>query len=106
MNDLVETLQLTALLNHAGINSAQNFRTIYFNIKDETLRNTQKKEINKYFSALSLPESATNYETLLLLLREKDAIFTFNWGPFLFDALVINSREDNGTFVLLAVRNL
>ncbi|MFO3150431.1 hypothetical protein SCR18_15830, partial [Legionella pneumophila serogroup 1] len=33
----------------------------------------------------------TIYDQLLLSLREKDAIFTFNWDPFLFDAYKRNS---------------
>ena len=32
------------------------------------------------------------YDHLLLSLRRKDAIFTFNWDPFLFDAWVRNQR--------------
>lgn len=90
MNDFAETLQLTTLLNKAGIDPAQNFESIYSNIKDETLRNTLEKQINNYFSTLSLPPTATDYDRLLLSLREKDAIFTFNWDPFLFDAWVRN----------------
>lgn len=86
MNDFTETLELTTLLNEAGINPAQNFESIYSNIKDESLRNTIEKQISNYFSSLSLPATATDYDRLLLSLREKDAVFTFNWDPFLFDA--------------------
>lgn len=52
--------------------------------KDEVL------EINKiifdYFSSLELPDEVTIYDHLILGLREKDAIFTFNWDPFLLQA--------------------
>jgi hypothetical protein len=89
MSDFAKTLELTTLLNNAGIDPNQNFESIYSNIKDE-LRNTLEEKINKYFSSLSLPTIATDYDRLLLSLREKDAVFTFNWDPFLFDAWVRN----------------
>lgn len=90
MNDLTELLKLTTLLNNVNIDANQNFESIYSNIEDNALRNTLEEKINKYFSSLSLPPTATDYDRLLLSLREKDAIFTFNWDPFLFDAWVRN----------------
>lgn len=90
MNDFVKTLELTTLLSNMDIDLSQNFESIYSNIKNGTLRNTLEKQINKYFSTLSLPTTATDYDRLLLSLREKDAVFTFNWDPFLFDAWVRN----------------
>lgn len=86
MDDFTKTLELTTLLNNAGIDPNQNFESLYSNINDDVLRNTLEEQINKYFSSLSLPASATDYDRLLLSLREKDAVFTFNWDPFLFDA--------------------
>jgi len=35
---------------------------------------------------LVLPKYPTIYDLLLLSLRQKDAVFTFNWDPFLADA--------------------
>lgn len=90
MHDFTKTLELTTLLNNAGIDPNQNFESIYSKIKDDALRNTLEEKINKYFSSLSLPTTATAYDRLLLSLREKDAVFTFNWDPFLFDAWVRN----------------
>lgn len=92
MNDFAETLGLSAILDDAGIDSTQNFESIYSNIKDEPLRSMLEKQINNYFSALTLPSIATDYDRLLLSLREKDAVFTFNWDPFLFDAWVRNDH--------------
>jgi hypothetical protein len=43
--------------------------------------------IRDYFSRLQLPDEVTLYDHLILGLREKDAIFTFNWDPFLLQAL-------------------
>ena len=41
----------------------------------------------KYFAKLELPNTITPYDLLILGLREKDSIFTFNWDPFLLQAL-------------------
>lgn len=92
MNDFVETLELTSILNSNGIDPSQNFESIYSNIKDNMIRNTLENQINKYFSALTLPATPTDYDRLLLSLRKKDAVFTFNWDPFLFDAWVRNQH--------------
>lgn len=90
MDDFAKTLELTTLLNDAGIDPHENFESIYSNIKDDALRNTLEKRINQYFSSLSLPSATTDYDRLLLSLRGKDAVFSFNWDPFLFDAWVRN----------------
>lgn len=90
MNDFVEILELATLLKKVNIDSTQNFESIYSSLEDKALCNTLEEKINKYFSTLSLPAAATDYDRLLLSLREKDAVFTFNWDPFLFDAWMRN----------------
>lgn len=86
MKDLVGTLDLEDLLRSNNIDLAGNFETIYAHIEDVSLREEVEKHIYNYFSKLKLPNTATHYDRLLLSLREKDAIFTFNWDPFLMDA--------------------
>src|SRR5258706_1277456 len=39
--------------------------------------------VREYFSTLELPDDPNLYDVINLSLREKDAIFTFNWDPFL-----------------------
>jgi len=90
MSDFIEVLKLTALLKQGNIGSIENFEVIYSHIKNDTLRNTLEKQINNYFSTMMLPTTVTDYDRLLLSLRKKDAVFTFNWDPFLFDAWVRN----------------
>ena len=46
-----------------------------------------------YFRILKLPETSTIYDFMLLTLRLKDLIATFNWDPFLFRAFVRNHRN-------------
>ena len=43
--------------------------------------------VSEYFARLQLPDHVTPYDQMILGLREKDAIFTFNWDPFLLQAL-------------------
>lgn len=90
MNDFIETLKLNTLLNGSGIGSNQNIETIYPTIQDTNLKTKLDKNIHTYFLSLSMPNNVTDYDRLVLSLREKDAIFTFNWDPFLFDAWARN----------------
>jgi hypothetical protein len=43
-------------------------------------------EVRGYFEKLELPDRPTLYDALNLSLRGKDAIFTFNWDPFLLQS--------------------
>ena len=47
-------------------------------------------EIYNYFSSLKIPNELTLYDFLILFLREKDCIATFNWDPLLNQALERN----------------
>jgi hypothetical protein len=42
--------------------------------------------VSDYFRSLRLPDAVSIYDLLILGLREKDFIFTFNWDPFLLQA--------------------
>lgn len=50
-------------------------------------------QIARYFSELELPSSPNLYDILTLSLREKDAIFTFNWDPFLIQSRIRLARS-------------
>jgi hypothetical protein len=49
-----------------------------------------EEKIRSYFSDMRLPAEATLYDRLMLSLRPTDTVFTFNWDPFLFDAMQRN----------------
>lgn len=83
--DFIETLNLKDILNKIDTPSTFNFETIYSQLKDDKKKELEMR-IFDYFSQLAIPTTATIYDRLLLSLRKKDAIFTFNWDPFLFDA--------------------
>lgn len=44
--------------------------------------------VHGYFSALELPDEPNLYDIINLSLRDKDAIFTFNWDPFLMQSRI------------------
>ena len=96
MNDLVQKLRLQPLVDEAGLqmSSERNFEVIYdrlvSNPEYSPIATKIERHIRDYFSGLSLPDRATIYDRILISLRPTDAVFTFNWDPFLFDAFQRN----------------
>lgn len=92
MDDLVEKLELQSLVEGAGleIGAERNFEVIYAQLisdpRNDHIAREVERRVRDYFSNLSLPECATIYDRILISLRSTDAVFTFNWDPFLFDA--------------------
>lgn len=88
MDNLVEVLGLGPTLDSMNIEYAsKNFEEIYSELhqrgdSEEIVK--IEKHIESYFSQMRLPESPTLYDHLVLSLRKKDLIATFNWDPFLF----------------------
>ena len=71
----------------------KNFEEIYSRLVaagHSDFQNKVESLIFDYFQTLSLPDHPTLYDHLLLSLREKDVIATFNWDPFLLQALKRN----------------
>lgn len=94
MHDLVDTLNLRPMIERAGRFESNNFESIYSrlaaNSRHDEMRKEVERKVAEYFSALELPEETTTYDRILLSLRPGDAVFTFNWDPFLFDAYARN----------------
>ena len=90
MDDLVEILDLRSVFERVGPIKDANFESIYSRLAEdleyENIRGEIERRVADYFSSLELPDEATIYDKLLLSLRRRDAVFTFNWDPFLFDA--------------------
>ena len=95
MNNLVEVIGLENLLSKHGLKyEGENFEAIY----DALSQNEKHKEliseidhsVEHYFQQLNLPDEATIYDYLVLSLRSKDIIATFNWDPFLSKAFQRN----------------
>lgn len=58
------------------------------NERDPGLTTEIDEQVRDYFAQLELPTEPTLYDALVLSLRDKDAILTFNWDPFLFQAVL------------------
>ena len=74
--------------------SSRNLEDIYINA-DEELKSEIEYIIEEYFRRLKIPNTPTIYDQILLGLRPKDLIATFNWDPFLVQAFVRNKTEFN-----------
>ena len=91
MRNLVDVVGLRGLLAANGVrNGYEDFEALYDGLvtdqsKPELLRSLEQ-ELHAYFAGMRIPEETTLYDLLLLSLREKDLIATFNWDPFLAQA--------------------
>lgn len=91
MSNLVETVALDHELYGFGITyEGRNFEEVYSEISRNRRNKIAIEAINSkiwdYFSRLRLPNYPTLYDHLVLSLRDKDIIATFNWDPFLYQA--------------------
>ena len=92
MNDLLDIVGLKLMVEcfDNSVTVSDNFEDVYSLLKSKSDYGELVKQIEDkvegYFASLQLPDRATLYDRLLLSLRQNDAIFTFNWDPFLFDA--------------------
>jgi len=69
---------------------AENFESFYTNLHNDNPNSDLIREIEQriqlYFGNMALPDEPTIYDYLVLSLRNKDLIATFNWDPFLYQA--------------------
>jgi len=99
MNNLAETVSgLSDYLDKCGIDyEGRNFEDLYSSLyndsKYDKIRQTIEVIIYDYFELMELPEEPTLYDHLVLSLTGRDAIATFNWDPFLWQALCRNCHR-------------
>lgn len=89
MADFVDVLGLRTLIGAAGFEVNANFERTYSEIHRASalpLIRELDHATRTYFGQLTLPDHVTLYDRLLLSLRAKDAIITFNWDPLLAQA--------------------
>lgn len=91
MNGLSDVIDMSDVLSQVPQNLlCCNFEELYGNIYEWDNSSPLLKEINQriytYFRELELPLEPTIYDYLIMSLREKDVIATFNWDPFLYQA--------------------
>jgi hypothetical protein len=89
MEDFTDIVPLRDGLERGGIRyQGLNFEEIYSELpNDGKVRLDIEQVVFEYFSALRLPAHPTIYDCLVLSLRKKDVIATFNWDPFLIQAI-------------------
>jgi len=89
MADFVEIVGIETIIKNAGYDPAQNFEKIYSDIHKAGAKDTLDEldaAVRAHFSSLLLPDEPTLYDYLILSLRQKDMIVTFNWDPLLIQA--------------------
>lgn len=91
MKDFISLLDLEELVRPTRIPYRErNFEDVYAdthqNNKLTEVRKRIETRIYDYFDCLALPNHPTIYDYLVLCLRDKDVIATFNWDPFLVQA--------------------
>ena len=67
----------------------EDFYSSIYETKPKLASEVEDK-IYTYFSSFKIPDELTLYDYLILFLREKDCIATFNWDPLLNQALKRN----------------
>ena len=95
MRNLVEVIGLEPLLRDNGITEGfDDFESLYDGLVTKgaapDLIRKLEDQVRNYFQAMQLPPEATIYDMLILSLREKDLIASFNWDPFLAQAFKRN----------------
>lgn len=95
MDNFIDLVGLNEIIEKVPENlRANNFEKMYGNLHSanpdsEILRSIEER-IQEYFRNMELPNEPTIYDYMVLALREKDLIATFNWDPFLYQAWVRN----------------
>ena len=91
MNGFIDALGMSELLKGVSLKTrSSNLEDIYSELHDraecEAVREELDRRIRTYFSELELPSQPNIYDLLLLGLRKKDLVATFNWDPLLLQA--------------------
>jgi hypothetical protein len=92
MKDFSSIVPISHMLDREGISHAgRNFEEMYTELSHRPdcapLRSELESAVRAYFASLRLPDHPTLYDHLVLSLRKKDVIATFNWDPFLIQAV-------------------
>lgn len=111
MADFSEIVPIGEVLDSAGVPyKGRNFEDLY----SEQTRDKSRRDVcaqleavvYRYFDSLSLPDEPTLYDRLILSLRPKDVIATFNWDPFLIQAARRNPNQGGLPFLLFLHGNV
>lgn len=99
MNSLVEKLDLYNHIPDKFEGLITDFEKLYSKIaNDDSLLSVKKiidKKVYEYFYEMDIPDKPTLYDYLILSLRKKDLIATFNWDPLLLKTMRRHSKIVN-----------
>lgn len=97
MDGFLEKLGMDQVILDAKLKTkSRNLEDIYTELHERDdcneIRLILDSNIRKYFSVLEIPDEPNIYDLLLLALRKKDLVATFNWDPLLLQAYQRASR--------------
>ena len=99
MNSLVDKLDLHQFIPKHYENLTNDFEKLYSKLANDKSTSKTKKIIDQrvyeYFYDMEIPDKPTLYDYLILSLRKKDLIATFNWDPLLLKAMRRHSSIEN-----------
>lgn len=99
MNSLVEKLDLFDYVPDKFEGLITDFEKLYSNIANDSSLSSNKniidKKVYEYFYEMDIPDKPTLYDYLILSLRKKDFIATFNWDPLLLKTMRRHSKIVN-----------
>lgn len=95
MNGFFDTLGYDLNLEaRFGKEQSRNLEELY-NVADQELKDEMEYLIEEHFKRIKIPDSPTIYDQLLIGLRSKDLVATFNWDPLIIQAYIRNQNEFN-----------
>jgi len=91
MNNFVKNLGMEDLMAKVSLQTQSlNIEDIYSELYErpeyDSIRIEMEQRIFSYFDSLEIPDSPTAYDYLILSLRKKDWIFSFNWDDLILQA--------------------
>lgn len=99
MNSLVSELNLQKILPTKYAPFINDFEKLYSLISADPdsleLKLSIEERVYQYFYELEIPDKPTIYDYLILSMREKDIIATFNWDPLLLKCLLRHEKVKN-----------
>ncbi len=107
VKELVEVVGLEGLLDSAGITwRDRDFEEVFSGITDNNIIERIIDMIDTYFDDIEIPETVTAYDHLVLSLRKKDVVATFNWDPLIIQALARHPQPESRPELLLLHGNI
>lgn len=91
MDGFLEKLGMSEIISGLNLSTnSQNLEDIYSEIAEKHEYKGAREQldisIREYFNSFEIPDNPTVYDFLLLSLRKKDLVATFNWDPLLLQA--------------------